>query len=150
MATFWDAPAKRVELKLQRLMGPTRYERWLAVTDRFHMGTAMIDEVYACLETLEEAAAAMSHQFSLTERTFLAALDPVQPLLGPGARIAELGCFTGATTKWLALNHPALEVVGVDRLSRRSTSPPSQRRGTAAFWPGITPRSQSRMARSTS
>src|SRR4051812_20661119 len=112
-----DAPTKRVELKLQRLMGPTRYQRWLAVTGCFQVGTATIDEVYACLETLEEAAVAMSHQSSLTERIFLAALDPVQPLLGPGAHIAELGCFTGATTKWLALNYPALEVVGIDRLS---------------------------------
>lgn len=111
-----DAPPRRVELKLQRLMGPARYERWLAATDRFHMGGTSIDEVYACLETLEEASVAMSHQASLTERAFLAAIDPVRYLLGPGTRIAEMGCFTGATAKWLALNNPLIEVVGVDRL----------------------------------
>jgi SAM-dependent methyltransferase len=58
----------------------------------------------------------MSHQAALTERAFLAALDLVRPLLGPGARIADLGCFTGATAKWLALNDPTIEVVGIDHL----------------------------------
>jgi SAM-dependent methyltransferase len=64
----------------------------------------------------------MSHQAALTERCFLSALDLVEDRLAPGARVAELGCFVGDTTRWLALRHPSIHVCGIDRLEHLVTA----------------------------
>jgi len=38
----------------------------------------------------------------------------IKPLLKPGVRIADMGCFTGALAAWLATNHPECKVFGID------------------------------------
>jgi len=36
----------------------------------------------------------------------------MRPLLVPGARIADMGCYTGALVAWLATKHPECQVFG--------------------------------------
>jgi SAM-dependent methyltransferase len=113
---FNETP-KRIEGRLRRLMGEERYADWLHVTDQFHAGVAPISTVYDFFSSRLEAVTAMSHQAAFTEKCFMKALASAQDHMGPGAKVADLGCYVGDTTRWLALQQPTVTVVGIDRLA---------------------------------
>jgi SAM-dependent methyltransferase len=119
---LFGEPQRRIENRLQRLMGGERYADWLDASDKLRAGVAPVSSLYECLRTRAEAVVAMSHQAALTEKCFLTALDLVEDRLGPGTRVVELGCFVGDTTRWLALRHPSIHVFGIDPLEHLVTA----------------------------
>lgn len=106
----------RVERRIKELMGARRYARYLATAERVHSGLAPVADLYATATSLDEAAALMSHQTAEALAAAEALYASTTGWIRPGARVADLGCFTGTFTSFLTERHPEAQVVGFDRL----------------------------------
>jgi len=114
---FWFGLSdESVKRRLRAKMGEERHEKLLDALDAKYYRGASITQVYRALNGRAEIHGLFSLQGDLTVAAFLACIEDADTFLRrPGACVADLGCLTGATTRWLAAKYPALSVVGVDR-----------------------------------
>lgn len=105
-----------IEAGLRDAMGRSRYGRYLRTADSVRRHLSPIDRLYQAARTLEEANLLMSHQAREMRASFLALLRAARPFLVEGAKVADLGTFTGALASFIAREHPGVAVVGIDRL----------------------------------
>lgn len=99
-------------------MGPARYARYLKTADAVHAGEQPLAALYESVASLEEANLLMSHQAAPMEAAFAALERSARPRFVAGARVGDLGTYTGALASFLALRYPQVAVTGVDRVAR--------------------------------
>lgn len=109
---------EKLRSDLARLLGNERVEA-MAVS---HLAVARAEEpigrIYDCLRTAEEANLFASRQADLSLAVYGELGERLAGDVKPGARIVDLGCWSGVFASWLAGQHPAARVFGVDRLER--------------------------------
>jgi hypothetical protein len=103
--------------RLEALLGPERYDRLNVLLDSFREGASDRRELYELFETLEEARAFTRYDAEIAAEAGSRLYAAMLPHLRPGARVADLGAFTGDYLRWLAQKHPECEFVGFDRES---------------------------------
>ena len=113
---FRISPANNyIERRLKTLMGAERYKAYLDTGDNYRAGVVGVDAIYQTVRSKEEAHLLFSQQADVILEsgvwlaTKLAECDP-EP-----KRIADLGCATGAMTRWLAKVFTTAHVAGFDR-----------------------------------
>ncbi|MBW3591406.1 MAG: methyltransferase domain-containing protein, partial [Actinobacteria bacterium] len=72
-------------------------------------------------------------------RKWIPALQGVEPKLARGARVADVGCGHGASTRLMARNYPASTVIGFDFHKESMERAPARGRGGVGR-PGRVPR----------
>jgi SAM-dependent methyltransferase len=103
---------------LLRLLGQERYDNFLDVTEAAEAGDVPRQALYELMETPAEANTLISIQSKVFLDVSAILYLAISPLIRPGTRVADLGCFTGAFASWVADNHPDCAVVGVDNNSK--------------------------------
>ncbi len=104
-----------LERRIKKLMGAERHEAYLETALMYADDVVGVDALYQTVRSQEEAHLLFSQQAEVILEsgvwlaTKLAELDPVPK------RIADLGCATGAMTRWLASVFATARVVGFDR-----------------------------------
>jgi hypothetical protein len=106
-----DHPAKL----LRTIMWAERYERFCKIHEDVFAGRVSLQDLYAGLETAEEATLFISTQAEVSLAVGAKLYERLQKLMIAGASACDLGCFTGCYLAWLAENHPDCKFVGFDR-----------------------------------
>jgi hypothetical protein len=114
-----DHPHQVVAQELMRYMGTERY----ACFQQLHAaslrgGQEEDDRVYDFMQDLQEANLLRCMVPDVTLDTSYFLYEKALPLLTPGKRLLELGCWTGGLASFIAENHPDCTVVGADRVPR--------------------------------
>jgi SAM-dependent methyltransferase len=111
---FNTAP-KKVEKKLAGRMGKERYHRYCEVADQMRAGEVGIEELYRCVDNVDEAHLLFSHQAVVSADIYTAVATVLLQLQPAPMSILDCGCGTGVFTRWLAQNVVDARVVGADQ-----------------------------------
>ncbi|HYC76771.1 MAG TPA: class I SAM-dependent methyltransferase, partial [Planctomycetota bacterium] len=110
-----DLDPARLDAALRRTMGP-RYVEYAAAAARYSDGEIPAEAFYATARTFDEAALVQSHQAEIVVAAAARLEDAAIARAPAGARVLELGAWTGAFARALAGARPDLGVVATDRL----------------------------------
>lgn len=108
---------QNIDKRLERLMGPQRFQDYVAVLEHSRAAGRPISDVYGLFETLEEANLVMSHQSELMMQIAHWLLSQLERVARPGLTIVDLGSWTGILTRLLAVTLPDCRVIGIDRVA---------------------------------
>jgi SAM-dependent methyltransferase len=111
----FDAAPKKVEKKLAGRMGKERYHRYCEVADQMRAGEVGIEELYRCVDNMDEAHLLFSHQADVSADIYTAVATVLLQLQPAPMSILDCGCGTGIFTRWLAQNFVDARVVGADQ-----------------------------------
>lgn len=106
-----------VQQKLRRLLSEERHAALMKIING-PRGGQNEDAVYDFAQDVVEANLLRSMDPDVTLATSLELYKRCVPLIRPGCRIIELGCWTGALASFIASRHPQCIVEGVDRAAR--------------------------------
>ena len=109
----FGTPRAHVREKLRLRMGEERYAHFDAVA-RAVRSPAQQQELYTLFEDLVEGNLLRSLDPDATFDASFHLYRRSVPLLTPGVRVVELGCWTGGLASFIAARHPQCEVIGVD------------------------------------
>jgi hypothetical protein len=100
--------------QLARLVGDERFQTIRDAHSGAFRGETSLQDLYACLETAQEAILFTSTQAEVSLAVGTQLFTRLRPLLVAGAHCCDLGCFLGSYAAWLAENYPNCEFVGFD------------------------------------
>ena len=109
----FNVPRRVIFQKLRRKMGEARFRAVFAGAVA-GSSTARKEEFYSRFEDLEEGNLMRSLEAGAALETSLSLYRECSSHLVPGARVMELGCWTGGLVSFIATRHPGCSVVGVD------------------------------------
>ena len=111
-----DADWSAVERKLKFIMGRNRFSAFLRTMKRFNNEHGSIDEVYACMRGRAEVHALFSSHREAANVSFEAGISALSHHLSDApVSVADMGCMTGATTRFLASKFRTHNFVGIER-----------------------------------
>lgn len=113
-----DQPPPVVMQELARHMGLQRFAECRQIMAGAPPGEELQSRLYDFMRDLREANLLRSLSPDVTLDTSYYLYEKAVPLLTPGKRVLELGCWTGGLVSFIAGNHPDCVVVGVDRARR--------------------------------
>ena len=112
-----EAPRDWIEKKFRRYLGDERFAEFQAM-GKAPPGRERQHRVYEWIRDPIEANLFRSLDAGVTVEASYNLYQKCKPLLLPGKRVIELGCWTGSLASFIAENHPQVQVVGVDRVAR--------------------------------
>lgn len=108
--------SQAVMQELLRHMGPQRYAQFQQLLAVAQSGEESQNRICDFVQDLREANLLRCLHPDVTLDTSYHLYENALPLLAPGKRLIELGCWTGGLSSFIAHNHPDCTVVGVDRV----------------------------------
>lgn len=112
------APREWVEQKFRRQVGEERYANLVALSEAADDPDLQNRAYEEFSRDTVEANLFRSRDPDVTVETSYHLYRQCLSLLSPGKRVLELACWTGGLSSFIALNHPRVEVAGVDRVER--------------------------------
>jgi len=112
-----EAPREWIEKKFRRYIGEERFAEFQAI-GRAPPGRERQHRTYDWIRDPVEANLFRSLDADVTAEASYHLYHRCKPLLRPGKRVIELGCWTGGLASFIAENHSKVQVLGVDRVAR--------------------------------
>lgn len=112
-----EVPREWIQKKFRRHVGEVRFAElksfWNEPPNRERS-----HRIYDSIRDFTEANLFRSLDPDVTAEASYHLYQKCRPLLTPGKRLIELGCWTGGLASFIAENHPQVQVLGVDRATR--------------------------------
>ena len=109
-----NASRQAIFEKLRQHMGEARFQQIFGRERTGPPSASQQEEFYSQFHDIVEANLMRSLDPQVTLDASYSLYEKCQPLLVPGARVIELGCWTGGLASFIAQRHPQCSVVGVD------------------------------------